>query len=125
MKKTIYIFTLVFLVVIILSFSIVFYINEKSEYYGGKKNAIDEVETAISIGEAILYETFPEIRTSLSKYYPNGVVEFTAQEENGIWRVQNDISTEKWEDNIIKSGGGYYVDISKKNGKILKIGIWD
>jgi len=118
MKKIILICTGGAMVLLIVALAIIL-INRNTVFYRtDDKNAVPNKETAIKIGRVILEE----------HYGIDKDTELDAVEENGVWRVYNVIERSGVNEDgttwVVK-GGGVYVNLRKKDGKVLLIKIND
>jgi len=83
-----------------------------------KEDVVTQKETALKIGKALLKEHFPD-------YFSGSEVVIEVVEKNGTWIVYNVIDREgitvdgqTW----TLDGGEIYVEFSKKNGEVIRIG---
>jgi len=96
--------------------------NNEPEENVGMEDVITQKETALKIGRAILDE--------YSQIYWKRPFEddLDAIEKDGIWTVYNVVERQGLTEDgkpWILFGGGVYVEISKSNGEIIKIGVND
>lgn len=86
---------------------------------GGVPYIIDNEETAIAIGSAILKDFEPEAYDSIEN-------DIAAAWENGVWTVYNEVRTNKnrLRKFSVKGVGSLYVQF-KENGEILRAGVVD
>ncbi len=79
---------------------------------------IDDEETAITIGSAILKDYFPDSYKRLE----NDIV---AKRENGVWTVYNEVKTSKSQLRKYSFYGGVLYVQFKENGEIIRVGVDD
>lgn len=86
---------------------------------GGVSYVIDDEETAIAVGSAILKDFEPE-------WYESIKDDIVAIRENSVWTVYNEIKTSKsrLRKYSVKGGGALYVQF-KDNGEIIRVGVND
>ncbi|MDR2712405.1 MAG: hypothetical protein LBB91_04750 [Clostridiales bacterium] len=86
-----------------------------------QKDLIQQKETALKIGIALLEEYCPDA-------FSDPDITFNAEEKDGIWRVNNVFEREGiTEDGQMWTivGGEIYVEFRKDNGEIIRIGVDD
>lgn len=86
---------------------------------GGVSYIIDDEETALAVGTAILKDFEPE-------WYESVKNDFVAKKENGVWTIYNEIkiSKNRLRKYSVKGGGALYVQF-KENGEIIRVGVDD
>jgi len=124
MKKTVLIFTICVVALISIIAIVLLWINMDRRVVSidGRVGAvIEQKETALVIGRALLYEYFPNS-------FPGQNRVLNAEERNGIWRVYEVIDRVRVIDDdltMVVSGGLIYVEFRKSNGQVLRIGTFE
>ena len=118
MSKKIVLISFGVIIIISIIAVIIILTSQKSD---NKGDVITKEETALKIGRALLEEYFPD-------YFINEDIPIEAEEENGIWRVNNYVEhfgTREDGTFWVSGGGGLFVKFRKDNGRVLMIGIDD
>jgi len=100
-------------------------LNLNRKYYTEDGKAVSDIildkDMAIKMGRIVLEEYYPSL-------FKNKEVELDAEEDNGIWKVYNVIqgnTKTKNGDTAITKDIGIYVQLRKRTGEIIKIGVND
>lgn len=82
------------------------------------ESIVENEETALAIGKAVLKEHFTSIYEKIKS-------NITVRDMGDVWLVYDEVKTSRYDvyRNSIKNDSVVYVIIKKNNGEILKVGI--